>query len=101
MVGRKTRCTVTSEDKTPIRTRKGVGWSKGHNVAVEMTILNWILYKLNDVTHEQASVDRMARGRTKGKEELSEMAKEAPTMEKPPQETPETSRYATTPEDHS
>jgi hypothetical protein len=43
----------------------------------------------------------MARDRTKGKEELSEMAKEAPTMEKPPQDTFDTSRYATTSEDRS
>lgn len=92
---------VTSEDKTPIRTRKGVGWLKSRNVVVERSILNWICYKRNNVTHEQASVDRMARDRTKGKEELSEMAKEAPTMEKPPQDTFDTSRYATTSEDRS
>jgi glutamate synthase domain-containing protein 1 len=85
---------VTSEDKTPIRTEKGVGWSKGRNVTVEKTILNRILYKMEDVTHEQASVVGWQEVVPEKREELSEMAKEAPTMEKPLIRSLDTSRYA-------
>jgi hypothetical protein len=91
---------VTSEDKTPNPHRKGVGWSKGRNAADEKAILNRIPYKLDSETHERASVDRMAKGRTKGKEESPEMVKEAPTMEKPPQEALTQADMLTTSEDH-
>jgi hypothetical protein len=73
----------TSEDKTPIRTRKGVGWPKGRNVTVEKPILNRIRYKAEQRNSRTGIGSRMAKGRTKGKEESPEMAREAPTTEKP------------------
>jgi hypothetical protein len=54
------------------------------HVIVEKSIFSRIFYKMSYVTHERASVGRMARDRTKGKEESPEMVRDAPTMEKSP-----------------
>jgi len=78
------RICVTSKDKTPIRTRKGEGESKGSNGTPHKTEPgNRQGKRALPETHEGASAIRVARGRTERKAESPEMVREAPMEENP------------------
>jgi hypothetical protein len=69
----------TSKDKTPIRTRKGAGESKGSNETPDKTKPgNGQGRKALSETHEGASADRVAIGRTNKQGRISRNGEGSP-----------------------